>query len=90
VRVARLRRVHAKLFRTGRDSGWPQRLGDVVTGRASRKEPVGESEERVEAFAGARTAALPVPVHGVDCGGVAIFDDGWSERSLLVRYAAQE
>ena len=57
MRVARLRRVHAKFFRTGRDSGWPQRLGDVVTGRASRKEPVGESEERVEAFAGARTAA---------------------------------
>ena len=57
--MPRLGRFHAKPFCTGSESGWHQRVGDLVTGIASCEEPLGEGEERVENFAGDRAAALP-------------------------------
>jgi hypothetical protein len=40
----RLGRFHAKPRETGSESGWHQGLRDLLTGIASRKEPLRESE----------------------------------------------
>jgi hypothetical protein len=56
--ITRLGRFHAKLFRTGSESGWHQCLSDLCTRIAGGEEPLGEGEERRQDFAGDRATAL--------------------------------